>query len=264
MDITNINFVSQEAINFETILSSIRKEPTDDPQFLFSQLYITTITVISNIESQIDLSVAYLNLKDKYDLTYQPDRSAPPPQGKRMFYNCMKWEKILRDGDTTMKVSSKIFPNGKFQYAGFKNFKALTIVPRIMMQELRNTQKNMTGVIMSTPQIVQINSTFYILREKGKYWKILQSKLHNLLLKTQHTSVGGRVLNSTFKPEKYPGINVKFKCANSDKQITILIFSTGSALINGGNNLEDYRDAYNMVCNLVLEHRTVLLVKNLI
>ena len=116
---------------------------------------------------------------------------------------------------------------------------------------------------LTNPEIIQINSTFYILEDKKK-WNILQAKLQEIILAKHHTSVGGRVTNSTFKPEKYPGINVKFKCKKSEKNITILIFSTGSTLINGGNDLEDYRDAYNMLCNVVYEHRDTVLTKSLL
>ena len=264
MDISALTFISPASKDFDDVLESIDKSNTvcEDVHFRFSRLYITTITVLSDISSAIDLSAAYRALQSKYDLVYQPDRTAPPPEGKRMFYNCMKWEKQVRDGDVAMKVSSKIFPNGKFQFTGFKTIKAINVVPRFMLKELRGTQ-DLGAATMNDIKIVQMNSTFYILKDKTK-WNILQRKLHDILMTKEHISVGGRVVNSTFKPEKYPGINVKFKCQRSEKNITILIFSTGSALINGGYDIEDYKAAYDMVCRLVMEHRDTLITRSLV
>jgi len=281
MDITKIHVANEDSENFTLVLDSIefKKHPTyvkcdeNDKLFVFSRLSITTITVMSNISSNIDLSKAYNSLKEENTLVYQPDRTLPAPQGKRMFYNCMKWEKHIKDGNITMKVSSKVFPNGKFQYAGFKTMNAINLIPRLMTQKLRDSDAlSSSSAIIATPKIVQINSTFYILKEKdtdktkkvkGK-WNILQRRLNQIIIDKEHISVGGRVTTSTFKPEKYPGINVKFKSNFSEKNITILIFATGSVLINGGSHLEDYRDAYNTVCRLVMEHKDSIITENLL
>ena len=89
-----------------------------------------------------------------------------------------------------------------------------------------------------------------------------QITLNQLLLDKEHISVGGNVISSTFIPEKYPGINVKFRIGTSDKKLTLLIFATGSVLINGYNDLHYYREAYYMICKLVHQHRSELITEN--
>ena len=136
------------------------------------------------------------------------------------------------------------------------------LVTRIISSRLRQIEGAMTPNItkIESPSIIQINSCFYIL--KNKKWQLKQITLNQLLLEKEHVSVGGNVLSSTFMPEKYPGINVKFKIGSSDKKLTLLIFATGSVLINGYNDLYYYREAYYMICKLVHEHRSELIIEN--
>lgn len=267
MDITDIKVVTSENEEFNRILNSIKPTSLDlrdssCKQLNISSLAVSTITVVSDISASIDLTKVYTALSEDNNLTYQADRNAPPPQGKRMFYNCMKWEIMIKDGKDVMKVSSKVFPNGKFQFAGFKTMKAITLVPRIMLKMIREAGGLSNDNIMNKPRVIQINSGFYILKD-SREWLIIQTIMAQLLMSQQGISNGGRILNVTFKPEKYPGINVKFQSVVPDKKITLLIFATGSVLINGGCMIQDYKDAYDMLTNFVIVNKDIILVKNL-
>ena len=263
MDISSHKVVNEEIERFNTILGSI--SPTHEPceQLNITALAVSTITVVSDISATIDLTRVYTALCGENNLTYQADRSAPPPQGKRMFYNCMKWEVQVKDGKYTMKVSAKVFPNGKFQFAGFKTMKAITLIPRIMIKMIREVGGLSTDSLMNKPRVIQVNSGFYILKN-SREWLIIQPVMAQMLVSIHGIAVGGRVLSVTFKPEKYPGINVKFQSCIPDKKITLLIFATGSVLINGGCLMEDYKDAYDMLCEFVRTNKDTVLIQNLL
>tara|TARA_B100001094_G_scaffold59176_1_gene54666 strand:- start:1610 stop:2461 length:852 start_codon:yes stop_codon:yes gene_type:complete len=282
MDITHCDLCRDP--EFETLLNSIHYETLnpdheDDDIIEISPLRIVSVVVCTDLpDTVLDLARIYNVLEPEYgdDVTYNPVRLAkgekPPPGKKKMFYNCMLWKIQVRDGpgdDNLMNVSLKIFPNGKFQYAGFNSIHAIRLIPRIVTAEIRKIDGAMQPPITKIEDIkmIQINSCFYLLKDKKK-WQIRQITLNELLLKHEHVDCGGRVISSTFMPEKYPGINVKFKIAATaskpESKITLLIFATGSVLINGHNDLTQYREAYYMLCNLIHTHRKELITENLL
>ncbi len=282
MDITNCDLCRNN--DFETLLSSIHYETLnpdheDDDIIEITPLRIVSVVVCTELtNTTLNLASIYNELKEKYeeDVTYEPVRLAkgekPPPGKKKMFYNCMLWKIQVRDGpgeEGLMNVSLKVFPNGKFQYAGFNTIHAINLIPRIVTSRIRQIPEAMEPAITKIDdiRIIQINSTFYLLKDKKK-WQIRQITLNELLLRNEHVDRGGRVISSTFMPEKYPGINVKFKIPATDtkpeSKLTILIFATGSVLINGHNDLTQYREAYYMLCNLVHTHRGILITENLL
>ncbi len=284
MDITNIELCRNQ--EFETLLNSIHYETLnpdheDDDVIEISPLRIVSVVVCTALpDTKLDLSKIYHVLKDEgsegEEVRYEPERLAkgekPPPGKKKMFYNCLLWKIQVRDGtgpEHLMNVSLKVFPNGKFQYAGFNTIHAINLIPRIVTSRIRQIPDAMepANSKIENVNVVQINSCFYLLKDKKK-WQIKQITLNELLLKHEHIDRGGRVISSTFMPEKYPGINVKFKVpATQDKpdtRLTILIFATGSVLINGHHDLVQYREAYYMLCKLIHSHRDILITENLL
>lgn len=292
MDITECDICHDR--DFEDVLnsihySSLNPDHEDDEVIEISPLRIVSVVVCTELrDTVLDLGLIYENLKsleyvDVEDISYQEERPSKKEKKeqkkekkKTMFYNCMLWKIQVRDGlgdNKLMNVSLKCFPNGKFQYAGFNTIHAIKLIPRIVTSIIRKIDGGMDpcNTKLDEPRIIQINSSFYILKAKGK--QIKQIILNDLLLKKEHLSVGGRVISSTFMPEKYPGINVKFKVNETaeivgkrkkEPTITLLIFSTGSVLINGYNNISEYREAYVMLCKLVHEHRDMLITDNLL
>lgn len=288
MDITNCNICHDR--EFEDVLKSIHystlnPEHQDDDEIEIAPLRIVSVVVCSEFKDTVlDLGLIYEVLKssgdvDEEDVNFQEQREPKRKPGdnskgkKNLFYNSLLWKIQVRDGEgdeSLMNVSLKCFPNGKFQYAGFNTIHAIKLVPRIVSSKIRNIEGSMDPPTtkIEEPRIVQINSAFYILKDK-KSKQLKQIVLNDLLLKYEHTSVGGRVISSTFMPEKYPGINVKFRIAQpqtnkKEEKVTLLIFSTGSVLINGHHDIYQYREAYYMLCKLVHRHREILITDNLL
>mgnify|MGYP001162279996 CR=1 FL=1 len=281
MDITKVDIGRDP--EFEEMLKSIHysmldPDNQDDDVIEITPLRIVSVVVCTELkDTLLDLKKIFLHLDKttgengdgseevKYE-PVRPSKNAPKERGKKkMFYNCLLWKVQVRDGPGDhglMNVSIKCFPNGKFQYAGFNTIHAINLVTRIVSSRLREIEGAMTPNVtkIERPSIIQINSCFYIL--KSKKWLLKQITLNRLLLDKEHISVGGNVISSTFIPEKYPGINVKFRIGTSDKKLTLLIFATGSVLINGYNDLYYYREAYYMICKLVHQHRSELITEN--
>ena len=281
-DITNCDICRNE--EFEELLSSIHytllnPDHDDDDIIEITPLKIVSVVVCAELkDTVIDLGLLFGALKQLGEnVFYQEHR--PPTKSKskknkgvsRMFYNCMVWKIQCRDGEgdkALMNVSVKCFPNGKFQYAGFNTMHAIQLVTRIVTSKIRKVKGAMTPNTqkIEDPRVIQINSTFYILKDKNKY-QIKQIVLNNILGTEESESKGGKIISSSFMPEKYPGINAKFRCVPNDSkknQITLLIFATGAVLINGHNDIEQYREAYYMLCNVIHRHRARLLAPNLL
>tara|TARA_B100001996_G_scaffold79095_1_gene58288 strand:+ start:4157 stop:5011 length:855 start_codon:yes stop_codon:yes gene_type:complete len=281
MDITKVDIGRDP--EFDELLKSIHfsmlcPDNQDDDIIEITPLRIVSVVVCTELKNTtLDLKRIFQHLDkttgengdSSEEIKYEPERpskKAPKVKGKKnMFYNCLLWKIQVRDGPGDhglMNVSIKCFPNGKFQYAGFNTIHAINLVTRIVSSRLRQIEGAMTPNVtkIESPSIIQINSCFYIL--KNKKWQLKQIILNQLLLEKEHVSVGGNVLSSTFMPEKYPGINVKFRIGSSGKKLTLLIFATGSVLINGYNDLYYYREAYYMICKLVHEHRSELIIEN--
>lgn len=258
---------------FEAVLGSIHysmlaPDHQDDDIIEITPLKIVSVVVCAELKNTVldlyKLSEGLL-AQGEYVL-YQKNRG----EGKNMFYNCMVWKIQVRDGpDTLMNLSVKCFPNGKFQYAGFKTMHAIQLITRIITSKIRKIEGAMTPPVqkLESPRVIQINSGFYLLKDKKKY-QIKQILLNKLLLEKEHVNVGGRIISSSFMPEKYPGINAKFKASTQEKttknQVTLLIFATGSVLINGHHDIIQYREAYYMLSKLLHTYRNDLITLNLL
>lgn len=268
-DITKCDICHDET--FEQILASIHysllcPEHQDDDVIEISPLRIVSVVVCSKFieDTKLNLPVIYEELKKTEEVLFQEKRPEKKSKSK-MFYNCMKWTVQIKDGNTSrMNVSIKCFPNGKFQFAGFNTIHSIKLLPRIITNKIRQIEGGIQpqNSKLEEPKIIQINSTFYILKDKKK-WQLKQLTLNKLLLEKEGVSVGGKILSSSFMPEKYPGINAKFK-VSEEKTLTMLIFATGSVLINGYNDITQYREAYYMLCNLIHTHRDSLIAPNLL
>tara|TARA_X000001036_G_scaffold355051_2_gene336786 strand:- start:6488 stop:7327 length:840 start_codon:yes stop_codon:yes gene_type:complete len=258
---------------FEEILSSIHysmlsPDHQDDEIIEITPLKIVSVVVCAELkDTSMDLLKLSEGLKAQGEcIVYQKNRG----EKSKLFYNCMVWKIQIRDGeDYLMNLSVKCFPNGKFQYSGFKTMHAIKLVTRIVTSRIRKIEGAMTPPtqLLQIPRIIQINSCFYLLKDKKKH-QIKQILLNKLLLEKEHVNKGGRIISSSFMPEKYPGINAKFKASTQEStnknQVTLLIFATGSVLINGHNDIIQYREAYYMLCNLLHNHKKELITENLL
>ena len=123
---------------------------------------------------------------------------------------------------------------------------------------------------MSDVKIAMINSDF-------KITGILN--LYNLcdICINKSINKGGNFLSVVYQPTKYPAINTKFisdekledynnhlyingikkKYSNT---ISVLIFRSGSIIITGGNNIDQYLKVYKYLINLIKNNLTIIII----
>ena len=104
-------------------------------------------------------------------------------------------------------------------------------------------------------KIQMICSDFKIkpVKEDPDGWCINQKTLKNILTNNYN-------LSATFSAlSRYPGINLKIESVvEKDKQISLLIFRSGSIIITGGKNAQDLANCYKIITNIITTHSSDL------
>ena len=219
-------------------------------KFLDNKLRISTITLCFEINSKINIS----KLCEDF-----------PPQPASGFYNSIlyNWNTKYQ---TKKIVSVKIFPNGKFQIAGLVSIESCAYIMRKIYNKIYPYINNKETSKIINPKIVMINSGFKInfLIDLIKLCKILS----NINIENKSSINEGAFISITYQPIKYPAINTKYLTSHYiedyynhkynhglkkkyKKNISILIFRSGSIIITGGNNIEDYFKTYEHFLNII-------------
>lgn len=237
--------------NFDEILNKITNISSE---VLSESLRISTITLCFNLNTNIntnELSKTYISKNN----------------GK--FYNSTIFNWHTKYQKKTI-VSVKIFPNGKVQVAGLNNIKSCAYIIRKVHNKCKLFYENLNNAHISGVKIAMINSDF-------KLNKALNLTKFCEILSYNSIQSNGNFLSIIYQPIKYPAINTKFICDNNlndyykhiykyslkkkfDKTISILIFRSGSIIITGGNNIEEYLYAYDYLLKLININKNDLLL----
>jgi TATA-box binding protein (TBP) (component of TFIID and TFIIIB) len=196
---------------------------------------ISTITVCCNFNSRIDIK--------KYTDIYGSNCL------KKQFYNCVHVYIGVKYQDK-IKISVKIFSNGKIQMAGVLNVYSITYAIRKMFKRLTILKAFQENAFISNVKICMINSDFKInknIKQSG-LCKIFDEK--NL----------SYIKRYSFNPNKYPAINVKILNSDNTSLTTCLIFRSGSIMITGGNNIYDYLNIYENILKIIEENHSLILI----
>ena len=243
------------------------------------ELRVSTMTIISNIGSNIVLEKLFENIEPDDKIKYieygklnkgvntKKQRKPRKNIEKKYFYN-----------QTTMHVevdkiiNLKIFNNGKVQMTGVKNTNQAESVIKILIDKLSSI-KNKDDILDNFDlknkyfKIVLINSDFSI------RFKINRDILHRIV-----TSNG---YYSSYEPSIYPGVNIKYyynnlyndgicrclkECSGkgmgdgeSDcKKITVAVFNSGNIIITGAQSNNQLNTAYKFISNLLKQKRNEL------
>ena len=252
-------------------------------------LRVSTITLISEITSNINLNELYTYLNADSIIKYI-EYGKNPPKGesvkkiknprkntivkeKKFFYNQLTMH-VLKD----KIVNVKVFNNGRIQMTGLKTKQQGIDIMNIFIDYLLKIDpENLEKIVDNTSpeikdsQIVLINSDFDI-----KY-KINRELLHRMIISMNYYS--------SYEPTIYPGVNIKYcfnesnpddgicKCSvpcngkgkvNSDgikccKRITIAVFNSGKIIITGGQSYHHLNTAYEFITNLIETNKKELI-----
>ena len=259
-----------------------------------SELRISTMTAVCNINSDINLEVIskYLPIDD--NITYieyanNPIRgkkeksiSEKKANKKRIFFNQITI--IVKNKGYFSNI--KLFNNGSMSMTGLKNPDVGKQSISLLLDKLQYTKGLINGEEKFAIEnqkckfkdfdIVLINSDFYA------GFEIKRNELHQLLISNYN-------IFSSYEPCIYPGVNSKYywnkqykdqpysgKClctvpcngkgtgdGNGDcKKITIAIFQSGSVIITGARNMEQVKDAYKFINNVFSNHYEQLKKQN--
>jgi len=71
------------------------------------------------------------------------------------------------------------------------------------------------------------------------------------------------VFKTSFEPDRYSAVKVKFRPSEDMKEITTSIFSTGKIIITGAETLKEIAFAYNIIISHILEHKKRILTTDI-
>ena len=229
----------------------------------YSDLSISTMTVCFNFNQFVDLKILNENLPENLKVSYKPGSKkskVPKKKGTDSFYN--SFDVKISIFDHLLKVFSNvsifIFPNGKVKAAGAKTVNTI----HILIEELINiinyvkgTVENPESLAAENIKIQMICSDFKIkpIKENTDGWCLKQEELKNIL-------VNEYSLSATFSSlSRYPGINLKFPSViEPDKNISLLIFRSGSIIITGGKNAKDLSNCYKFITKMITNNAATL------
>jgi TATA-box binding protein (TBP) (component of TFIID and TFIIIB) len=227
---------AQNFLTFNETCKKISDNSFNSKSFLLIKFWaISTITVCCNFNSRIDIK--------KYTDVYGNNCL------KKQFYNCLHIY-IGVKYQSKIKISVKIFSNGKIQMAGVLNVSAITYAIRKMFKRLTTLNAFQDNAFISNIKICMINSDFKIDRniKQSSLCKIFDEK--NL----------SYIKRYSFNPNKYPAINVKILNSDNSSLSTCLIFRSGSIMITGGNNIFDYLTIYENMLRIIEENSALVLI----
>jgi TATA-box binding protein (TBP) (component of TFIID and TFIIIB) len=242
-------------------------------------LRISTMTAISSLNTDIDLTNLFNNIKMDENISFiehgslgfkgesnKMKRKTRKPEKKKTFFN-----QVTLHVNCDKNVNVKLFNNGKIQMTGLKYLdhgsKVLEkLIPIIKSLDSTNELKifNHSDISVQPMNIVLINSDFDI-----KY-KIQRDILHREIVDAG--------MYSSYEPCIYPGVNIKYffnsnqsdgicKCSSmcngkgdgcSDggcKKITVAVFKSGKIIITGARSNEQLELAYNFITKFINDRK---------
>ena len=225
--------IANNTFSYLLTLDEFRSKMPDE--YKPSWIKITTITVISKFEREIDIKKLREVFEENGSIKLR--RVGSDFDGfewkikPTTFYNQI----TLTYEDQYSVKSVKIFPNGSIQIAGASD---LLDAKRIITQ-LEYLFKICIGLEKPTPldsfRVVMINSNFSL------------NYNVNLMEVAQHFENHSDIFKISFEPDRYSAVKIKFRPAEEMKEITTSIFSTGKVIITGAETLKEIVFAYNII-----------------
>jgi TATA-box binding protein (TBP) (component of TFIID and TFIIIB) len=223
--------IAQKSYAYALTLNEFRNAiPEEDRP---SWVKITTITMISSCERQIDVEKIKAVFQNRGSIRVKPTDSDFEGFEWKLkpttFYNQI----TIGYTDQYSTKSIKVFPNGSIQVAGCSDlFDCMRIVNQLgaIFKELLGDD----GVPMESYRVVMINTNFSL------------NYNVNLMKIAEHFSKTG-IFSVSFEPDRYSAVKIKFKPAADMKEVTTSIFSTGKIIITGAETLKEIAYAFNIV-----------------
>ena len=220
-------------LKLHEIRSAIIASDKDRPEP--SWVRITTITMISKFQEQIDLPKFRENFTKLESVRVRPVGSTSDGFEWRMkdtaFYN----QVTIGYSDHYSRKSIKIFPNGSIQVAGCSDlFDCKRVLGQLsfIMQVVLELE---APVPTDPPAVKMINTNFSLNASVN---------LHKIIGRLSQDPATFKV---SFDPDRYSAVKVKFVPGQGMKQVTASIFSTGRIIVTGAQTLAEIAGAYEIL-----------------
>tara|TARA_X000000368_G_scaffold295584_1_gene235265 strand:- start:1135 stop:2034 length:900 start_codon:yes stop_codon:yes gene_type:complete len=233
-----------------------REHPDIEP----SWIKLTTITMISQFKKNINIQFLTDFFKEDGLKLKNVKKSEKSKFNWKMkdttFYNQISL--VYEDHHSTKSV--KVFPNGSIQVAGCADlFDCKRVIKQLSYMFSRILGKEYV-IPEDAFRVVMINSNFSL----NKNLNLIQTaqKFEDATRIIQTTGERG-VFKTSFEPDRYSAVKVKFKPAEDMKEITTSIFSTGKIIITGAETLKEIALAYNIIISHILHHKKSIIVSDI-
>lgn len=241
-------------------LKSLGKVDTVNNLF-YTDLSISTMTVNFNFNQFIDIQLLNKNLPKSIEINYNPDSKKSKVKKKKgtdSFYNSFEIKISVIDSGFCSCVSVFLFENGKVKMAGAKTIKTINIVIDEITELIRFVPDSVDSIEDLATENVRISmvcSDFKIkpIKDDSSGWCLKQEDLKNILVHEYSVS-------ATFSQlSRYPGINCKYpSIIEPDKNVSLLIFRSGSIIITGGKYAKDILNSYNFIVDVITKNANKL------
>jgi TATA-box binding protein (TBP) (component of TFIID and TFIIIB) len=232
----------------------------------YTSISISTMTVCFNFNQEINLPLLKEKLPETLKISYHPGSKKSKVKKKKgtdSFYNSFDIKMTFVDqcNETTEPIFSNvsifIFPNGKVKAAGIKTYNTIDTV----IEELIYLVNYVSGTVpepdtlgVENVKIQMICSDFKIkpIKENSEGWCLKQEELKNILVRNGYSATFSAL-------SRYPGINLKYpSVVEKGKQISLLIFRSGSIIITGAKNLKDISTSYIFITDIISKNSNTL------
>ena len=247
--------------NFDTILHKDCGGGTQN-DVIFSPINISTMTICFNFNQFINLQLLKDTLEEKLPVSYKPGSrksKVKKKKGTDSFYNSfdIKLTFVDRTADPVIfsNVSIFIFPNGKVKAAGVRTINTIKVMVDELIEMIRYVDgpiiENIEMLGIENVKIQMICSDFKIkpVKDDPDGWCIKQEELKNILVKQGYSATFSAL-------SRYPGINLKYPSTiEENKQISLLIFRSGSIIITGAKYPQDIAKSYLFITETISKNR---------
>ena len=154
-------------------------------------------------------------------------------------------------------VSIFIFPNGRVKAAGVKTQNTINIMIEeliYLINYVPGTVETPDNLLAENIKIQMICSDFKIkpIKDDPDGWCLKQEDLKNIIVKKGYSATFSSL-------SRYPGINVKYpSVVEKDKNVSLLIFRSGSIIITGAKNMKDISTSYTFITDIISKNSKTL------
>lgn len=204
-----------------------------------SWVRITTITMTSKIDNDIDIPSFKANLKKRGGVIRIRNKNSSFSgfewkMKDTSFYN----QVTINYKDHYSTKSVKLFPNGSVQVAGCSNLADCERVANQISYLIKTVLELENLPVLAQPTIQMINTNFSM---------NCSVNLKRVITKFESDPR----FNVTFDPDKYSAVKIKFEPQPGMKRVTASIFSTGKVIVTGARALDEIVGAYDIINRMI-------------